>query len=456
MEVHQKSGALGAEITGVDLARPLDGSLDEKIHRAFLDHQVIFFRGQSLNPHEVLAFASRFGTPADYPFAEGLAACPLVTELVKTEHETINFGGEWHSDTTYLANPPRATVLFARQVPRAGGDTVFADMYGAFESLSEGMKALLAPLRAVSTAGLLPREKRVGFAVMTGRNVDKLDMSAEHPVVRTHDETGRRSLYINETHTARFSGMTREESAPLIEYLTRQAVRPELCFRLRWRPGTLTLWDNRCTQALRCQRLPRSTPSHAPRHRSGQAAGVSDKPPGKRTRTFDSHIIYTSCPKMSVLGNVKLRAMSSESPCQGRYGASDAESYRVSRLRDDKRCAFGREIATERLHVDALGVYVDVIEFDCRAGERRAIHVERVIGPWNHDFVFRARQKLKNIPENWRRPSVNDDIVNRRIRVISAIVELRDCFSQLRKPFGIHATDELRISEFLYHSLEHG
>ena len=121
-------------------------------------------------------------------------------------------------------------------------------MYGAFESLSEGMKSLLAPLKAVSTAGLLPREKRDGFAVMTGRNVDKLDMSAEHPVVRTHDETGRRSLYINETHTARFSGMTREESLPLIKYLTHHAVRPERCLRLRWRPGTLTMWDNRCTQ----------------------------------------------------------------------------------------------------------------------------------------------------------------------------------------------------------------
>ena len=114
MEAIRHSSALGAEITGVDLSRPIDGSLGQEIHRAFLDHQVIFFRGQSLNPHEVLAFAKRFGTPVDYPFAEGLAECPLVTELVKAEQETINFGGEWHSDTTYLANPPRATVLFCK------------------------------------------------------------------------------------------------------------------------------------------------------------------------------------------------------------------------------------------------------------------------------------------------------------------------------------------------------
>ena len=248
MKVISHSGALGAEIRGVDLSQSLDKLTADKIHRAFLDHQVIFFRGQSLEPKEVLAVASRFGEPADYPFAQGLAECPLVTELVKAPHETINFGGEWHSDTTYLDNPPRATVLYAKEVPSAGGDTIFADMYAAYESLSEGMKDLLLRLRAIYTAGLLPRHKRDGYAVMTGRNVDKLDMSAEHPVVRTHDETARRSLYINETHTVNFVGMTPEESAPLIGYLSRQAVRPELCFRLRWEPGTLTVWDNRCTQ----------------------------------------------------------------------------------------------------------------------------------------------------------------------------------------------------------------
>ena len=248
MEVIQQSGALGAEIRGVDLASPLDELTAREIQQAFLDHQVIFFREQRLNPHQVLAVAGRFGEPADYPFAEGLPECPMVTELVKAEHETINFGGEWHSDTTYLANPPKATILYAKQVPESGGDTIFADMYAGYELLSAGMKSMLAPLRAINTAGLLPRNKRDGYAVMTGRNVDKLDMSAEHPVVRTHDETARRSLYINETHTARFSDMTREESLPLIGYLTDQAIQPQRCFRLRWQPGTLTVWDNRCTQ----------------------------------------------------------------------------------------------------------------------------------------------------------------------------------------------------------------
>lgn len=248
MDVIAQSGALGAEIRGVDLSRPVDEARGRKIQQAFLDHQVIFFRHQQLDPHTVLAVATRFGEPADYPFAEGLRECPLVTELVKAEHETINFGGEWHSDTTYLANPPKATVLYAKQVPDVGGDTIFADMYAGYERLSNGMKALLQPLRGINTAGLLPRVKRDGYAAMTGRNVDKLDMSAEHPVVRTHDETLRHALYINETHTERFSGMTRAESLPLIVQLTRQAVAPERCFRLRWQTGTLTVWDNRCTQ----------------------------------------------------------------------------------------------------------------------------------------------------------------------------------------------------------------
>ena len=248
LEVIPQSGALGAEIHGVDLGDPISESTGREIHRAFLDHQVIFFRGQTLSPPQVLSFARRFGEPADFPFAEGMTACPLVTEIVKEPHETLNFGGEWHSDTAYLKNPPKATILLAKEVPSSGGDTLFANMYEAYDSLSGGMKTMLSSMKAVNTADLIPRDIRDGLAAMTGRNIDKLDMRAEHPVVRTHDETARRSLYVNEAHTAHFAGMTREESLPLINHLTRHAVRPELGFRLHWNPGTLTVWDNRCTQ----------------------------------------------------------------------------------------------------------------------------------------------------------------------------------------------------------------
>ena len=248
LAVVPQSAALGAELGGVDLSRPLDDGTAATIRRAFLEHQVIFFRNQRLTPRQLLAFAQCFGTPVEYPFAEGLPECPLVTEIVKEPHERINFGGEWHSDTTYLERPPRATLLYAVEVPAAGGDTLYSDMYRAYALLSPGMRAMLGRMRAVNTAALLGREKRDGYASVRARNVDRLGMHAEHPVVRTHPDTGRKALYINETHTLRFRGMTREESLPLIAHLCREAVRPELGFRLRWARGTLTVWDNRCVQ----------------------------------------------------------------------------------------------------------------------------------------------------------------------------------------------------------------
>ena len=248
LEVVPQSAALGAELRSVDLRHPLDHETATAIRRAFLEHQVIFFRNQCLDPGQLLAVAGCFGSAAEYPFAEGIPGCPLVTEIVKEPHERINFGGEWHSDTTYLECPPCATLLYAVEVPAAGGDTLYSDMYRAYARLSPGMRTMLAGLRAVNTAALLGREKRDGYASVQARNVDRLDMRAEHPVVRTHPETGRKALYINETHTLHFRGMSREESLPLIAHLCREAVRPELGFRLRWQRGTLTVWDNRCVQ----------------------------------------------------------------------------------------------------------------------------------------------------------------------------------------------------------------
>ena len=248
LEVVRRGAALGAEIRGVDLGHTLGDETADALRRAFLEHQVLFFREQWLTPTRLLAFARCFGEPVEYPFAEGIPECPLVTEIVKEPHERINFGGEWHSDTTYLERPPKATLLYAVEVPAAGGDTLYADMYRACERLSPGMRGMLGRLRAVNSAALLGREKRDGYASVRARNVDRLDMCAEHPVVRTHPETGRKALYVNETHTLHFRGMTREESLPLLAHLCREAVRPELGFRLRWTRGTLAIWDNRCVQ----------------------------------------------------------------------------------------------------------------------------------------------------------------------------------------------------------------
>lgn len=249
IEARPLSGAIGAEISGVDLSRPLDDGTVAEIRRVLLDRLVVFFRGQDLDPAAQLAFARRFGEPAIYPFVAGLDGFPEVTPVVKEAHETANFGGLWHSDTTYRETPPLGSILYAVEVPPAGGDTEFANMCLAYEALSDGMRRLLDPLRAVNVSGK-PRamDTRAGMrrAAATGLAEDSL--SAEHPVVRVHPETGRKALYVNIAHTARFAGMTEEESAPLLEWLFRWQARPEFACRFRWAPGSLAFWDNRCAQ----------------------------------------------------------------------------------------------------------------------------------------------------------------------------------------------------------------
>ena len=251
IEVRPVAGALGAEILGLDLAGPVDDEAFAEIHRAFLDHLVIFFRDQELTPAHLRAFASRFGRPNRYPFVEGLPGTPEVIEVVKEEHETANFGGGWHSDTTYLELPPRATCLYAKRVPAVGGDTLFSNMHLAYETLSDGMKRMLDGLVAINSAALRNNKgaaRRLGFNSMKSQNMDKVEMCAEHPVVRTHPETGRKALYVNSLHTTHFKDMTEEESAPLIDCLCEHAVRPEFTCRFRWQPGSLALWDNRAAQ----------------------------------------------------------------------------------------------------------------------------------------------------------------------------------------------------------------
>jgi taurine dioxygenase len=247
--VHPVAGALGAEISGVDLAGDLAAETVAAIRHAWLEHLVIFFREQELTPAQFLDLGRRFGEPIEYPFISGLPETPEVIAVLKLEHETVNFGGIWHSDTTYLERPPMASMLIARQVPPAGGDTEFASMYLAYETLSEAMKRLLEPLTAVNSSALADvsrtREDRVRDSARPGA---ALRYQAEHPVVRVHPETGRRALYVNVAHTERFSGMTREESLPLLRYLFRHQVRPEFTCRFRWRPGSIALWDNRCAQ----------------------------------------------------------------------------------------------------------------------------------------------------------------------------------------------------------------
>ena len=249
IEVKPISGAIGAEVFGVDIAKPLDDAVIAEIRGAFLDHLVICIRDQTLEPRTQLAFAQRFGEPMIYPLVKGLEAFPEVTPVIKHEDDRINFGGLWHSDTCYEQKPPLGTMLYARQIPPVGGDTEFANMYLAYETLSDGMRAMLDGLIGVNISGK-GRVRNTRAAMRQTAATDKTEDSyeAEHPVIRTHPETGRKALYVNTAHTSHFKGMTVEESTPVLEYLFRHQIRPEFTCRLKWDVGSLTFWDNRCAQ----------------------------------------------------------------------------------------------------------------------------------------------------------------------------------------------------------------
>lgn len=252
-EIIPLAGALGAEIAGVSLATLEDERAWREILAAFVAHSVLVFRGQSLEPQDLMRVGARFGPPCFYPFVTGLADHPHIFEVVKEPQEEKNFGGAWHTDTAYLAQPPLATLLYAVETPTHGGDTLFASTRAAYDALSPGMRALVDALVGVNSASLKYGGGRTlmhkGIGGMQVHDTDAADQyEAEHPVARTHPETGRKALYVSRSHTIRFRDMSEEESRPLIDWLAAHQTRPEFTCRVRWAPGTLTVWDNRCTQ----------------------------------------------------------------------------------------------------------------------------------------------------------------------------------------------------------------
>jgi taurine dioxygenase len=247
-DVQPLSPSVGAELLGIDLSDALSDATVGSIRQALLDHGVIFFRDQTLPPERFLAFAKRFGMPVEYPFLKGIDGFPEIIAVAKLEHEKVNFGGVWHSDTTYLERPPMGTLLVAREVPDIGGDTMFANQYLAYETLSPGMQQLLDGLTAVSSSAKADVTRTREDRVKSDGTAARTPLSAEHPVVRTHPETGRRALYVNTAHTAHFVGMTEAESAPLLNFLFHHQIQPEFTCRFRWRPGSVAFWDNRCVQ----------------------------------------------------------------------------------------------------------------------------------------------------------------------------------------------------------------
>jgi taurine dioxygenase len=247
LEVRPIAGNIGAEVHGVDLSKDLDDDTVADIRKAWLDHCVIFFRDQDLPPARFLAFARRFGNVVEYPFVKSIEGFPEIIPVIKLEHERTNFGGIWHSDTSYLEAPPMGTMLVARETPPRGGDTMFANAYMAYETLSDGMKRLLDGLVAINSSAKADASRTREDRVKASMRPDaKKEYIGEHPVVRTHPETGRKALYVNVGHTLRFKDMSEEESASILSYLFQHQIRAEFTCRFAWQPGSLAFWDNRC------------------------------------------------------------------------------------------------------------------------------------------------------------------------------------------------------------------
>lgn len=249
MKVQRVAGALGAEISGVSLANGVPAALAQELRAALLEHQVIFLRDQDLTPAQFLTFAQAMGTPVEYPFVKGLDGFPHIIEVKKLEHERVNFGGIWHSDTTYLDEPPMGSMLLAREIPPYGGDTLFASQYAAYEALSDTMKRLLDGLQGISSSAKADVSKtREDRIKSDGKDSARTEYRVAHPVVRTHPETGRKALFVNVAHTCGIEGLSDEESAPLLHFLFQHQVKPEFTCRFVWRPHSIAFWDNRCVQ----------------------------------------------------------------------------------------------------------------------------------------------------------------------------------------------------------------
>ena len=253
IEVVPLPGSLGAEIRGVDLAKPLDDACFAEIHAAWLEHQIICFRDQKLGPEDQLNFCSRVGEIDTYPFIKPLPGHPGVIPIVKEPETRVNFGGGWHTDGSYMPRPPMATVLYAVDVPKTGGDTMFANMYAAYDALSDGMKQMLDGMDAVFTASAVHGTTGAYSHVKAGdaekqKDEQRAEAREMHPVFRTHPETGRKGIYVGRFHVERLAGMRVDESDPILNFLTAHAVKPEFTTRFEWEVGTLLMWDNRCVQ----------------------------------------------------------------------------------------------------------------------------------------------------------------------------------------------------------------
>ena len=249
------AGSCGAEVSGVNLAKPINRKTFTEMYEAWLKYQVLFFRDQKLTSGEYLKFAKKWGGIHVHPFVKGLRRHPEILEVKKTETDTYTFGNRWHTDQMFAPRPAKATLLYAKETPTVGGDTLYANMYDAYEALSPGMKKMLEPIRTFNvgdgnkrSAKYGNRENRYKGASAKPKVPPKgVKTNSQHPLVRTHPETGRKALYIG-VHTQELVGFSGEEGNFLIDMLRTHCTKEEFIARFNWQKGSIAIWDNRCLQ----------------------------------------------------------------------------------------------------------------------------------------------------------------------------------------------------------------
>lgn len=244
LEIRPVTPSIGAEVAGIDLGTPCDPATFAALEQAWTKHKVLFFRDQHITTDQHVVFCRQFGDLEVHPFVPPKPGYPEVMVVIANEHRRGN-ENTWHSDVTWRERPSRGSMLRAVEVPAVGGDTLFADMEAAYDALSPALQERLLGLSAVHDLS------RVAASIAGAEAAKALREQyppVEHPVIRTHPSTGRRSIYVNAAFTSHIAGVSAEESELLLRFLYRQAAIPEYQCRLRWQPDTIALWDNRCVQ----------------------------------------------------------------------------------------------------------------------------------------------------------------------------------------------------------------
>tara|TARA_B110000196_G_scaffold312679_1_gene318273 strand:+ start:167 stop:1030 length:864 start_codon:yes stop_codon:yes gene_type:complete len=251
IKVTPLSRFVGAEVSGVEIARGLSDQQFLELRQAFVKHSVIFIRNQNITPDEHIEFAKRWGEISVNRFFQAVDSHPVIAEVRKEAHQKLNIGSTWHTDHSYDQVPAMGSILYARVVPTLGGDTLFSSMYAAYEHLSDGMKNTLLRMRAEhSSRHAFGEAAYIGLDEVEGRlsNAEEATQDAVHPVIIKHPLSGKSALYVNGEFTVKFEGWSKEESQPLLDYLYSHAYKNEFTCRFKWTQGSLAIWDNRATQ----------------------------------------------------------------------------------------------------------------------------------------------------------------------------------------------------------------